>query len=225
MPSVNRALAALLSGGLFLPQVAFAAALEVSSEQLPAIPADGNARVLASVKPGSSVSSARVYFNAVGKKPEYYLEMVPAGEGRYWAMLPVPKSETKSVDYRVVIADSEGKPSSTAQMNTPVKGSAKVEPTEVEQRYAKNLVIGVTDPEAPLMPEGFQCTGVISSINVRGELKPNEVCRNVIVPPIAWVAAGAAAGTIGIIVVEDPPDPPPPVSPAFPSSQPTPAPR
>jgi hypothetical protein len=200
--------------------VAFAAALEVSSQQLAAIPADSNARVTASVPPGSTVASARVYFNAVGKKPEYYVEMVPAGEGKYWAMLPVPKSETKSVDYRIVFRDSDGKPFQSPQMNTPVKSSAKVEPTEVETKYAKNLVIGVTDPEAPLMPEGFQCVGVISSINIRGELKPNEVCRNVIVPPLAWVAAGAAAGTIGVIVVEQPPDAPPPVSPAFPSSQP-----
>ena len=225
MVSVHRAVAMLLSGGLVLPQVAFAAALEVSSQQLPAIPAEGNARVTASVKPGSTVSSARVYFNAVGKKPEYYLEMVPGDGGSYWAMLPVPKSETKSVDYRIVFADADGKPFQTAPMNSPVKGSPKTEPTEAEKRYAMNLVIGVTDPQAPLMPEGFQCVGVVSSINIRGELKPNEVCRTVIVPPFAWVAAGAAAGTIGIIVADDPPSAPPPVSPAFPSSLPTATPR
>lgn len=219
MVSVYRVVATLLPGGLLLPAAALAAGLEITSEQLPAIPSEGNALVTASVKPGTTVSSARVYFNAVEKKPEYYLEMVRTETGSFWAMLPVPKSETKSVDYRVVMTDGDGKPSETARMNSPVKGKPKTEPTEAEARYARNLVIGVTEPDAPLMPEGFQCIGVVSSINMRGELKPNEVCRTVIVPPAVWVAAGAAAATIGVIVAEDdPPGPPPPVSPATPAA-------
>ncbi len=171
--------------------------------------------------PGSTVSAARVYFNAEGKKPEYYLEMVRGDGGFFWAMLPVPRSETKNVQYRIVFSDGEGRSSQTRPETVPVKGSAKEPPSEAEMRYARNLVIGVTDANAPLMPEGFECIGVVSSINVRGELKPNEVCRTVVIPAALWVAAGTAAATAGVILLADPgppssdnPLPPPPVSPS-----------
>lgn len=192
--------------------------IEVSSEPLEAVPAGANARITARTPAGATVSAARVYFNAAGKTPEYYLEMVRGDAGFFWAMLPVPKPETKQVQYRVVISDGEGKPWVVPQATVPVKGSAKVEPTDAEMRYARNLVIGVTDPSAPLLPEGWECIGVVSSINIRGELKPNEVCRTVVIPPALWVTAGAAAATTGIIIMSDPgeppPAPPPPVSPA-----------
>lgn len=170
--------------------------------------------------PGSTVSAARVYFNAEGKKPEYYLEMVRGDGGFYWAMLPVPKPETKNVQYRIVFSDGAGRPSETRSVTVPVKGSVKEPPSETEMRYARNLVIGVTDANAPLMPEGFECIGIVSSINVRGELKPNEVCRTVVIPAALWVAAGTAAATAGVIILSDGgepptnPPPPPPVSPA-----------
>lgn len=216
MVSVKRVAGMLLAGVLFLAQAAPAATLALKSEKLENVPAGGNALVTASVPPGSTVSAARVYFNAEGKKPEYYLEMVRNPDGSFWAMLPVPKSETKKVQYRVVLADGDGKTTQTPQETVPVKGKAKVEPTEVEMRYARNLVIGVTDPEAQLLPEGFECIGVVSSINIRGELKPNEVCRTVIIPPAVWVGAGTAAAAVGIIVVSDDDKPKQPVSPSRP---------
>ena len=168
----------------------------------------GTSRITASVPPGSTVSAARVYFNAEGKKPEYYLEMVRGDGGFFWAMLPVPKSETKNVQYRIVFSDGEGRPSQAGPETVPVKGSAEKPPSEAEMRYARNLVIGVTDANAPLMPEGFECIGVVSSINVRGELKPNEVCRTVVIPAALWVAAGTAAATAGVILLSDPGEPP-----------------
>lgn len=218
MGSVSRAVALLLSGVLVLPQALFAAGLEVRSEKIPGIPKGGNALITASVPPGSSVSAARVYFNAEGKTPEYYLEMVRDDNGRYWVVLPVPKPETKKAQYRVFFRDEAGKEFTLPQETVPVD-STKVELTEREIRYAKNLVIGVTDPKAPLLPEGWECYGVVSSINVQGELKPNEVCRTVIVPPALWVAAGAAAATVGIIVVSDNPEDDP-VSPSRPPGTP-----
>lgn len=206
-------------GLLLLSQALRAAPLVVSSVPPTAIPAEGNVRITASVPPGSTVSAARVYFNAEGKKPEYYLEMVRGDGGFFWAMLPVPKPETKNVLYRIVFSDGAGRPSETRSVTVPVKGSVKEPPSETEMRYARNLVIGVTDANAPLMPEGFECIGIVSSINVRGELKPNEVCRTVVIPAALWVAAGTAAATAGVIILSDsgePPTdpPPPPVSPA-----------
>lgn len=216
MVSKKRVAGMLLAGVFSLAQAAPAATLDLKSEKLENIPAGGNALVTASVPPASTVSAARVYFNAQGKKPEYYLEMVRVDGGSFWAMLPVPKSETKKVQYRVVLFDGDGKATQTPQETIPVKGKAKVEPTEVEMRYARNLVIGVTDPEVDLLPEGFECIGVVSSINIRGELKPNEVCRTVVIPPAVWVAAGTAAAAVGIIVVTDDEKPKQPVSPSRP---------
>jgi hypothetical protein len=216
MVSKKRVAGMLLAGVFLLVQAAPAVALDLKSEKLENIPAGGNALVTASVPPGATVSAARVYFNAEDKTPEYYLEMVRAGGGNFWAMLPVPKSETKKVDYRVVLSDGDGKTTQTPQETVPVKGKAKVEPTDVEMRYARNLVIGVTDPDADLLPEGFECIGVVSSINIRGELKPNEVCRTVIIPPAVWVGAGTAAAAVGIIVVSDDEKPKQPVSPSRP---------
>ena len=216
MVPMNRVVATLLPGVLVISQALAAAPLQVTADKLTSIPDGGNARVTASVPPGSTVSAARVYFNAEDKKPEYYVEMVRAGEGSFWAMLPVPTSGTKNVQYRVVLSDSEGKPTQTTQETVPVNGSAKVEPTEVEMRYARNLVIGVTETTAPLLPEGFECTGVVSSINIRGELKPNEVCRTFIVPVALWVGAGTAAAAAGVILLSDDDKPKQPVSPSRP---------
>lgn len=216
MVCMKRVAGMLLAGIFFLVQAAPVAALDLKSEKLENIPAGGNARITASVPPGSTVSAARVYFNAEGKTPEYYLEMVRADGGSFWAMLPVPKSETKNVQYRVVMADGASKLTQGPQETVPVKGKAKTEPTEAEMRYARNLVIGVTDPQAPLLPEGFECIGVVSSINIRGELKPNEVCRTVVIPPALWVGAGTAAAAVGIVVASDDEKPKQPVSPSRP---------
>lgn len=217
--SILRGVRPAVAGFVLAAQFAVAAPIVVSSDPLDALPSGGNARIAAHVPAGATVSAARVYFNAEGKKPEYYLEMVRGDAGHFWAMLPVPKPETKRAQYRIVISDGEGKPTQTPQVTVPVKASAKVEPTDAEMRYARNLVIGMTDASAPLLPEGWECTGVVSSINVRGELKPNEVCRTVVVPPALWVTAGAAAATAGVVVASDPGtppgvEPPPPVSPA-----------
>ena len=218
MGSVSRATALMLSAALVLPQAAFAGLLEVRSERIPGIPKGGNARITATVPPGSDVSAARVYFNAEGKTPEYYLEMVREDSGKYWVVLPIPKPETKKAQYRVMFRDADGKETSLPLETVPVD-KTEVELTEAELRYAKNLVIGVTNPNAPLLPEGWECYGVVSSINIRGELKPNEVCRTVVVPPWIWPAAAAVAGTTGIIIVSDDPEDKP-VSPSRPPGTP-----
>lgn len=203
MPSHFRPFAILLSSLLVVPSVPAAAAIQVSSQRISGVPAGGNALIKASVPAGTTVSSARVYFNADGKKPEYYLEMVRGDGGSFWATLPIPKSETKAVQYRVVFRDAEGKESAAPNELVPVTGDANKAASEAEQRYAKNLVIGVTEATAPLLPEGFECEGVVSSINVQGELKPNELCRVVVIPPAVWVGAGTVAAAAGAVIISN----------------------
>ena len=193
----------VLGALLGVSQASLAGPLQVAAPRISAIPAGGNARITASVPPGSTVSSARVYFNAADEKVEYYLEMVRGDSGSFWAVLPIPKSETKDVQYRVALRDAEGKESAAPRERVPVSSSNEPQLTEAEQRYAKNLVIGITDPSVPLLPEGFECYGVVSAINVRGELIPNEVCRRTIIPPALWVGAGTAAAVAGAVIIRD----------------------
>lgn len=212
--------AVLVSALLVAPCARVDGAILVSARRIDSVPAGGNALITASVPPGTTVSSARVYFNAEGKKPEYYLEMVRGDEGAFWAVLPIPKSETKAVNYRVVLRDAIGKESAAPHELVPVKGSADRVLSEAELRYAKNLVIGVTEATASLLPEGFECYGVVSSINVQGELKPNEVCRNVLVPVAVWVGAGTAAAALGAVLLSGDDGQKMPVSPSRPAPTP-----
>lgn len=220
MRSNCRSVATLLLALVLAPERPASAAMPVTSQRIPGVPKGGNAKVTAAVPPGTTVSSARVYFNAEGKTPEYYLEMVRGDGGSFWAVLPVPKSETKKVQYRLVFRDAEGKETSLPQETVPVD-STKVDLNEAELRYAKYLVIGVTDPRAGLLPDGWECYGVVSSINMQGELKPNELCRMTVIPPALWVGAGTAAAAVGAVVVSSSgDDPKKPVSPSRPGPTP-----
>ncbi len=212
--------AILVSVLLVAPCARADAPFPVTARKITSVPAGGNALIRASVPPGTTVSSARVYFNADGKKPEYYLEMVRGDEGAFWAVLPIPKSETKAVNYRVVLRDAMGKESAAPHELVPVQGKVESALSEAELRYAKNLVIGVTEPAAALLPEGFECYGVVSSINVQGELKPNEICRNVVIPVALWVGAGTAAAAVGAVILSGDDAPKRPVSPSRPAPTP-----
>lgn len=215
MRSQIRVVSVVLSALLVAPHAGLAEPMQVTSERIPGVPKGGNARITASVPPSTSVSAARVYFNAEGKAPEYYLEMVRGDAGSFWAILPIPKSETKKVQYRILFRDAEGKDTWLPRETVPVDDT-KFDLTDTEIRYAKNLVIGVTDPDVELLPDGWECYGVVSSINVVGELKPNEVCRSVIIPPALWVAGGTALTAVGAVILTDDDEPKKPVSPSRP---------
>ncbi len=203
------------SGGLL------GAGPQISSEKITGIPRSGNARITASVPPGTAVSSARVYFRAEQEKTEYYLEMRAADGGQYWAILPRAASETKNGVYRIAVKDADGVEGSTPLRTVAVSGSTKSELTEEEKRYANNLVIGQTEPNVPGLPPGWECIGVISIITAAGELKPNADCRiAALIPPGVWVAAGAVAA--GAVIVSTSSDGGDPVSPSRPAARATP---
>lgn len=220
MRSSSRSLPTLLLTVVSLSGSSALAEIRVTHQALSGIPKGGNARIAASVPPDTTVSSARVYFNAEGKAPEYYLEMVRGEGGAFWAVLPIPKSQTKKAEYRLVFRDAEGKETVLPRVTVPVD-SSKPSLSDAELRYAKNLVIGVTDPKVELLPDGWECYGVVSSINVQGELKPNELCRMTVIPPALWVGAGTAAAAVGAVVVSSSDDgPKQPVSPSRPGPTP-----
>ncbi|HUM01883.1 MAG TPA: hypothetical protein VL084_06330 [Thermoanaerobaculia bacterium] len=160
------------------------------------VPEDGNLKVWVNVETPSPVTSARVYFHSVAKKSgDYYLELRQGNEGYYWAILPYPVDETTEVQYRIVVKNADGLEASTAPTTVPTRSSCTLELTNVETRYANNLVIGLTSDSQPAIPDGFRCKGVVGKITAAGDLKPAEECRQV----LAAAAAGATAPTAGWI--------------------------
>ncbi len=210
MKRASPAAAGLLLGALILPGPIWASSFDVTSDKIEGIPKGGNARITATVG-GTAVASARVYFRAEQEKHDYYLEMRRASDGQYWAVTPVPKSETKTALYRVVFKNPDGVESSTPLYSVPVSDKVSVKLNDDETRYAKNLVIGQTEQDVPFLPPGWECTGVISGITVQGELKPNELCRGT--PWLVWAAVPVLLGS-GAVIVN--PVPNEPVSPSRP---------
>lgn len=204
---------------LLVTSPGFAGTVQISHDTLQCAPEDGNAKVAAQVPADAKLAEARVYFRAAQYEEYRYLEMRKGEDGNLWAILPIPKNETKEIKYRVAVKDRDGLESSTELLTVPVK-SCDAKLTDVEKGYAQNLVIGLTDDKQNPVPEGFKCEGVISKITVQGVLMPHDECAAVIaaflIPPGVWVAAGAAAVAGGVVIATD--KDPKPISPYRPST-------
>ncbi len=171
------------------------------------IPSKGNSVVKVSLKPETGWAMVRVYFRATNEQGEYYMEMRAVGDGSYFAVLPKPLSGVSTVEMYVLARDAEGTPIKSEPTLVNVSGSCKVTLTPQEQTYAQNLVVGNTlaDQEGKTVL-GFLCDGVVSRIDLRGALRPDEECRkvliaaaaggNILIPALAVGAAGAAAVVI-----------------------------
>jgi hypothetical protein len=86
----------------FLAVVVFSATLPIFAQNgirvgdIECLPVNGNGVATASVDPTVPVSTMRLYFSRVHNEVEdfYYVEMRPAGNGNYWAVLPKPEDST-----------------------------------------------------------------------------------------------------------------------------------
>jgi hypothetical protein len=190
--SYRRALALTAISLILVPTATFAADNgPITVNPIGCVAPAMNPRVTAQM--ANPVRSARVYFKATGAT-EYYVDMQGTTQGGYSAILPQLDPTTSSFTYRVVTTDASG-----AQTTTPVmtaSASASCAPANLsasDQRYASNLVLGLTAEGQSAVPPGFTCKGIVSEITVRGELKPNDECRRV----LAAAAAGAGAAGAG----------------------------
>lgn len=168
------------------------------------VPGKGNSVVKVSLKPETGWALVRVYFRATNEQGEYYMEMRAVGDGSYFAVLPKPESGVSTIEMYVLARDAEGTPIKTEPTLVNVTGSCKVTLTPEEQTYAQNLVVGNTlaDQENKTVVR-FLCDGIVSRIDLRGALRPDEECRkvliaaaaggNVLIPALAVGAAGAGA--------------------------------
>ena len=169
---------------------------------------NGNTLVSLSLKPATGWSSVRVYFRKTGSPDFYYLELRSDGMGNYWGTLPQPDGGTHSVDLQYVVKDGEGVETRSPLQTVNVTSSCITKLSPEQERFAHNLVVGETViGQAGAVLDGWQCTGVVSRINVNGQLRPDATCRAVaiayaagatekILLPAALVAGAAVGGVI-----------------------------
>jgi hypothetical protein len=180
----------------------------IASVRAPACaPMAGNVAVAAVITPPTGLASVRVYFRKGGEKLLYYLEARASEGDRYWAVLPKPEAQTKTVDYSFVSKDGAGRVTSTPFQTLRVSPECAVACTSAETASATNLVVGETAQEQRgLEVVGFLCDGIISRINVRGDLLPDEQCRRILatgaVGRAVWLPIAAiGAGGSGVVII------------------------
>jgi hypothetical protein len=181
-------------------------------------PTRGNSVISLSTVPESGWSSVRTYFRKAGTPDFYYVEMRSAGSGRYWAALPRPEESTATVEVQMAVRDVEGKETRAPVQQVPVTTACLLNLTAEQNGYAQNLVIGETAAgQAGQVVNGFTCDGVISRIDTKGELKPDESCRRVLMAEAAQAADAEnrrkiiplillGAGGVALVTHKEPPE-------------------
>ena len=113
------------------------------------------------------------------------------------------------MDLQFVVKNGEGVETRSPLQTANVTSSCTTNLSPEQERFAHNLVVGesVIDQVGAVL-DGWQCTGVVSRINVNGQLRPDATCRAVAIATAAGATekvllpaallAGAAVG--GVIV-------------------------
>lgn len=150
------------------------------------VPADDNVLVSLTVVPEVGWSSVRVDFRDHDEDLWYFVEMRAMGGGKYWAVLPKPEADTQDVDIRFRVRNDQGNLTETEIQTLPVTSRCKVQLTEEQEGYARNLVIGETSlDQKDRQVFGFQCDGIISRLEeYTGDLRPDEYCRAVLLAAV-----------------------------------------
>jgi chromosome segregation protein len=92
-----------------LSHLALAQTASIALSPAGCVTRDANVVVAASVTPDALWSSVRLYFRRAGDPDFYYMEMRSAGDGAYWAALPLLGKETTAVEYYVAVRDAEAR--------------------------------------------------------------------------------------------------------------------
>ncbi len=173
-----------------------AAPPRIEHDKLACVPPGDNAKVAVAITSESPLAAVRVYFRAEQAEGEHYLEMRRGGNGTYWAVLPKPKKETKTVLYRIVAKTIQGGEAKTEEFSVSVASPCNPALNQEEEAYGSNLVMGLLSDQISAIPEGFKCEGIIGKISVEGVLLPHDECRQY----LAAAAATSAATTTALIV-------------------------
>jgi hypothetical protein len=125
----------------------------------------------------TGLHSARIYFRAANARNEHYVEMRRDLNGRFWAVLPKANNDAEFVNYRIVTFDEKGQGTTREQRRiTVTENCAAPHLTPGEAKMSDRLLIG-TDVDAPSVPVGFRCDGIIGSVSASGVLRPYDACE------------------------------------------------
>lgn len=140
----------------------------------------GKSVVTATATGAAAPKSMRVYFRAEGEGPEYYIEMMANEGGGYSAVLPAPLRDTESVSLRIVAVAEDGSTSMTEPQSVPVTSDCQVANlNDVENDFARNTIVGLTDASQTGAPQGFSCAGLAKVVGVDQTMGPNSACEEV----------------------------------------------
>jgi hypothetical protein len=208
---MNRSLplAALAAFGF---AAAAAAQPSISVEPTRCLPVTGNGIVRAAGAGEAAGGSARLYFRWRGHDEFFWVEMEPAGAGRYWGVPPKPERRNEEVEYYGALLDAAGREVARSEpQTTRVTGDCRVELSPQEEGVAANLTIGETAQHQEGKPVlGFLCEGIVTRVNFQGIRRADEVCRACVV---AWFERKAvllpATGVTGVLIIDPEPEPSP----------------
>ena len=173
------------------------------------LPVEDNGVIHATVAPEIGGTLTRMYFRWEGQGDFYFVDLVAAGEGRYWGTPAKPEERNESVELFVAIETPGGETLSRSEtLTVPVTDDCPVELSDEEAGYADNLTVGETALAQAGNPVlGFLCDGIVTRIDSEGVLRPDEVCRACV---IAWwlkpeYLTPAAAAAAGLVCCVEPP--------------------
>jgi hypothetical protein len=200
----------LIAAGAALLAATAIHAQTIDVEQLQCIPTGDNALVKATASNEPAGESPRLYFQWRGHGETYWVELEPAGGGRYWGVLPRPERRNEEVEYYAALVDAAGAVGPKSAVRTAkVNGNCPVRLGEREEGVAGNLTVGETVAQQQGKGKGvlgFLCDGIVTRVNHLGIRRSDEVCRACV---IAWwqLPAMAAVPTVGILIIDDPVSP------------------
>ena len=200
----------LLAAGAALLAATAIHAQTIDVEQLQCIPTGDNALVKATASNEPAGESPRLYFRWRDHGETYWVELEPAGGGRYWGVFPRPEQRNKEVEYYAALVDGAGAVVAKSTVRTvKVNGNCPVRLAEREEGVAGNLTVGETVAQQQGKGKGvlgFLCDGIVTRVNHQGIRRSDEVCRACVV---AWYALPAMAAVVvpGILIIDDEPSP------------------
>jgi hypothetical protein len=158
-------------GSLTVATLAFAPlamAAAPADSGLVCVPASGRARVEKAAPEGAV--AMRFYFREAAGAEEYYVEMMPGRDGRYWAVTPKVSPEARSLVYRFVAISGSGAETSLPGATAEVSAACPAVTWNAEEElFASNLVLGRSGTESAL--QGISCEGIVAEISAAGKLQ------------------------------------------------------
>jgi hypothetical protein len=199
----------LIAAGAALLAATAIHAQSIEIEQLQCIPTGDNALVKATAANEPAGESPRLYFRWRNHGEFYWVELEPAGGGRFWGVFPRPERRNEEVEYYAALVDAAGAVVAKSTVRTvKVNGNCPVRLAEREEGVAGNLTVGETIAQQQGKGVlGFLCDGIVTRINYQGIRRSDEICRACVVAWWKLPTALAAVPIVGILIIDDEPSP------------------